>query len=461
MESQTVQIKFVPAFLPFYREKARFKFAWGGRGGSKSISFADIFELIARENRNQRILCCREIQKSINESVHTLLEDRINLHGFDDFNVQKTNINNKVSNSEFIFTGLREHNVDSIKSYQGINYCWVEEAHMVMQKSLDILIPTIREGRSEVWFSYNRDAILDPVHKLALRELKESKKMRYIWNDGQIIEWVEYRGPDAIGVFINYDGNPYFPDVLKKEMEKDKEENYNLYLHKWLGHPQPEGGDILIGPEIVMKAINRPVGEWNKLAIGVDPARYGDDESVVCHRIGYKIQPLKTFKGINTMQLSGMVINLAKQLYKISKEPITVKVDDTGIGSGVTDRLEELQDDEHRKAPVDQTFNIDIIPIVNNGTATDNDYYDYGAEMWGEMKKALKTISIPDDDELINQLTTRKYKIHSDGRIRLEKKEDMKKRGLHSPDRADALALCLAEGYTPHYGDDDIPEMGR
>ena len=210
-------------------------------------------------------------------------------------------------------------------------------------------------------------------------------------------------------------------------MEKDRDDNYSLYLHKWMGNPQPEGGDTLIPLELVMKAVKQPISPWEHFSIGVDPARYGNDESVICYREGFEIKPFLKFKGINTMKLSGMIINLAKELWAKKKDKvgaIQVKVDDTGIGAGVTDRLQEVAEIEGSK--VDKKFHIKIVPVINNGTATNNDYYDYGAQMWGEMKQELETVKIPDDDELIQQLTTRKYKLHSDGRIRLESKDDMK-----------------------------------
>ena len=104
----------------------------------------------------------------------------------------------------------------------------------------------------------------------------------------------------------------------------------------------------------------------------------------------------------------------------------------------MTDQLEEVAG----------SVGVEVMPINFGGKASDLDFADYGAQMWGEMKEALATIRIPDDAELIAQLTTRKYKLQPDGRIKLERKEEMKKRGISSPDRADALALCLARGRT-------------
>jgi len=383
--------------------------------------------------------------------VHSLLEDRIKYHNYSEFEVKKDEICNNRNGSRVAFTGLREHNVDSIKSYQGFDYCHVEEAHSITERSLGILIPTIRKDGSEFMFSYNRDMALDPVHKLFNRECAEGYNMTAVSPiDGKILRWVEYRGNDAIGLHINYDGNPFFPEVLRREMEKDKADNEMIYQHKWLGMPQPAGGDIVVPLHMVMEAVNRAVFQHRFYSIGVDPARFGDDESVVCWRDGFRVMPVIHFRGVDTMRLAGEIITLARAIYSGGyTEAIPVKIDDTGVGGGVTDRLNELQGMEQTKDVTNRTFNIEIIPIVNNGTPTEMKYINYGAEMWYTMRTSLSTVSLPNDPELITQLTTRRYKLNSDGRIELEKKDAMKKRGLNSPDRADALALCMAMGKVP------------
>ena len=451
-----IKVNLVPAFLPFYLKPKRFEFTHGGRGSAKSTSITDILLIKGRESK-LRILCTREIQKSIKDSVHTLLKDRIALYGYEDYIVTENSIKNKITDTEFLFTGLREHNITSIKSYEGIDICWIEEAQAVTQKSLDILIPTIRKAGSYLIFSYNRLNGLDPVHKLFLREChKEAVRKTFkpnfkTWKVDNTFTWYEYEGQDAIGIFINYDGNPYFPDELRKEMEKDKVDNPSLYRHKWLGEPQSQGDNTLIARERVLDAVNRQVKDWNFISFGVDPARYGDDESVIVVREGFKILPVNKFNGINTSELTGRVLRIAREYWANGyKEKIAVKVDDTGIGAGVTDQLEKAMEAEAVKDDSDKQFNIEVIPVVNNGVSNDPKYKDCGTEMWGIMGEALDTISLPDDIILVEQICTRFYKVLPDGRIKLESKDDMKKRSLTSPDRADGLALCLANdaGFT-------------
>jgi phage terminase large subunit len=435
-----IEINLVPAFLPFYQEPRRYKFAYGGRGGSKSWAFADILLVKGREQK-LRILCTREIQKSIKDSVHTLLKDRIAYYGFTDYEVLANEIRNTNSDTDFIFTGLREHNVNSIKSYEGVDICWVEEGQGVTQPSWDILTPTIRKPGSEIWVSYNRFTEADPCHSLCMAEVEDTKKMAYIYKDNEFV-WRELRGDYAIGVNINYDGNPYFPKDLLHEMERDKNEDFDLYLHKWLGEPINQSDDALIDRVSVMNAMSRTVNAWNNPHIGIDPARYGDDETVICYRIGDRVFPFKTYKKKDLVTVSGAVLDTVREMRENKtvdpNTPIKIKVDDTGIGAGVTDMLQK-----HARHYTD--LKMIVYPIVNNGKVDNKRYKDKGAAMWGCMKERLKDIQLPDDMELLSQLTTRKYVVEMDGSIRLERKKDMKKRGIHSPDRADALALCLYE----------------
>lgn len=162
-----------------------------------------------------RIVCIREVQKSIKESVKRLLEDRIQFHGVGSlFEVLESEIRGK--NGSFIhFIGMQNHTSESVKSLQGYKRAWCEEAQALSQRSIDLLRPTIREEGSELWWSFNPESEDTPIDQML-------------------------RGPqritDAIVVEANYEDNPYFPEVLRKEMEADKARDYDKYLHVWRGH---------------------------------------------------------------------------------------------------------------------------------------------------------------------------------------------------------------------------------
>jgi len=183
-----------PAKLAFLFKPKRYKVAFGGRGGAKSWGFARAL-LILGFQKPLRILCAREIQKSIRDSVHKLLSDQIIAMGLDSFyEVQQTGIKGR-NGTEFLFSGLSDQTSDSIKSFEGVDLCWIEEAQKVTRRSLDILTPTIRKDGSEIWVTFNPELDTDEVFQ------------RFVLNT-----------PDnAVVVEVNFSDNPWFPAVLEEE----------------------------------------------------------------------------------------------------------------------------------------------------------------------------------------------------------------------------------------------------
>jgi phage terminase large subunit len=235
------------------------------------------------------------------------------------------------------------------------------------------------------------------------------------------------------------------PDYCERVALKFGRES-DVYRVRVLGDFPRGNPDALIRLDEVEPAVNRKgVTDEGPIELGVDPARYGDDMSVICSRKGAKVFPFDEFGGINTTRLTGEVSKRVKELRKKFnyKETIRVKVDDTGIGAGVTDQLELIAGNED--------INIEVCPI-NFGWEGNSDYAKYAGVMWGHIKDILSEISIPEDAELISQLTSRKYTLAIDGRIVLEKKEEMKRRKLPSPDKADAIALAFDDGKTRSWG---------
>jgi len=207
-----MKIKIPEAFKELF-QKYRYKVYWGGRGGAKSWNFARALLIKAKE-KQIRILCVREIQRSIKDSVHRLLKDQIYELGLDkEFYITDKSIRH-LNGSEFIFSGLHG-NIASIKSMEGVDICWVEEAHSVSEENWLFLVPTIRKEDSEIWISFNRDRLDDPCY----------------------IKFVEGIRDNALVKKVNYYNNPYFPETLKEEMEWDKQNDYEKYLHVWEGEP--------------------------------------------------------------------------------------------------------------------------------------------------------------------------------------------------------------------------------
>jgi phage terminase large subunit len=189
-----VNVEF-PEKLGFLLTKqARYKGAKGGRGSAKSWSFARAL-LVLGSTRKLRILCTREVQKSIKQSVHKLLKDQIEAMGLTSFYRVLENEIRGSNGSEFSFSGLSDQTVDSIKSFEGCDIVWVEEAQSVSKRSWSVLIPTIRKEGSEIWLSFNPELETDETYD------------RFITNQPD----------DAIIVDMNYTDNPWFPEVLDKE----------------------------------------------------------------------------------------------------------------------------------------------------------------------------------------------------------------------------------------------------
>jgi len=187
------EVKF-PKKLRFLFHPARYKVAHGGRGSAKSWSFARAL-LVQGSRKTMRVLCAREVQKSIKQSVHTLLADQIQAIGLGWFySVTESEIRGK-SGTTFSFTGLSTHTVESIKSFEGVDIAWVEEAQTVSKRSWSILIPTIRAEGSEIWVSFNPDHINDDTYQ----------------------RFVVHPPEGAVVVQVNYTDNPWFPQVLERE----------------------------------------------------------------------------------------------------------------------------------------------------------------------------------------------------------------------------------------------------
>jgi len=201
-----------PTKLQSLFKPSRYNILYGGRGGAKSWGVARAL-LIKGLEKKIRILCTREFQKSIKDSVHKLLTDQIYSMGLESAYVVQQNAIKGRNGTEFSFEGLR-HNIANIKSYEGVDYCWVEEAQTVSKSSWDILIPTIRKEESEIWVTFNPELEDDETYQ------------RFVVNPP----------PDANVVKINWNDNPWFPEVLKQEKDYLREKDFDAYLNVWEGN---------------------------------------------------------------------------------------------------------------------------------------------------------------------------------------------------------------------------------
>lgn len=264
-----------PDKLQFLFKPSRYKVAYGGRGSGKSWGFARAL-LLQAANRPLRVLCAREIQKSIKQSVHTLLSDQIQALGLGAFyEVLEAEIRGK-NGSQFSFAGLATNTVESIKSYEGVDIVWCEEAQSISKRSWDILIPTIRKLESEIWISFNPDLDTDDTYQ------------RYVINTP----------PDAVIVKMNYYDNPWFPDVLEEERLHCKATNPD-YDNIWEGNCKAAKDGAIYANEIREaqengRVTNVPYDPMMKVHVVMDLG-WNDSMSIIlvqrglsdCRVIGY------------------------------------------------------------------------------------------------------------------------------------------------------------------------------
>lgn len=207
-----VTVKLQEVFKPLL-QPVRYKGAHGGRGSGKSHFFASYAVLRCYDEPGLRIVCVREVQRSIADSVKQLLEDKIAEFGLEHFFAITENEIRGLNGSRIVFRGMQNHTAASIKSLEGFDIAWVEEAQTISQKSLDLLTPTIRKKGSQLWFSWNPENEDDPVDVLLRKNPPD----------------------DAVVLQVNWDDNKYFPDELRADMERDRKRDPDKYAHIWEG----------------------------------------------------------------------------------------------------------------------------------------------------------------------------------------------------------------------------------
>jgi len=406
-----MNVEIARAFQELLTAKARYKMFYGGRAGGKSFAFADALLTLAT-SKTLLIACVREVQSSIKDSVYKLIADRILFYGLDCYRLYEDRIVNLKNRSKFIFKGIMEHNAQNIKSLEGVDICWVEEAQKISAKAWEVLDPTIRKPGAEIWLSLNREEECDPVWKaLALKP-----------------------SADTIIRKVNYYDNPYCPEEMKKLALKAKAEDYSAYLHVWEGEPRREAGNHLIGREAVYRAMENEVifsGEAMPLIAGLDVARFGDDKTALCLRQGRRVISFQTFMKLDVVQVAHLAAGVIAE-----KKPARFCLDAGGLGAGVYDVL------------VSEGMG-ETVFAVNFGERAENPerYVNRRAEMWariGEWLNSPLPVSLPKYDGLLEDLTAPLKTFDGVGRLQLEAKAEIKKRLGRSTDVGDALALTFA-----------------
>lgn len=254
MSVAAISAQFSEFFQPLFVSK-RYKVYYGGRSAGRSWGFARALLLLGTQ-RPLRILCVRELQNSISDSVHKLLSDQIEALGLSRFYTVLQSRIEGANGTSFSFDGIK-NNVNKIKSYEGIDICWVEEGNKVSKNSWGVLIPTIRKHGSEIWITFNPELDVDYTFVRFIKDVDLARispdRARELFSSaadlspmlGQVLE-----SADSIVVKMTYRDNPWLTDAIRGEIENDKRKDFDHYLHIWEGHTKQVLEGVVFAKEL-------------------------------------------------------------------------------------------------------------------------------------------------------------------------------------------------------------------
>lgn len=408
----------IPKKIPF-RLPSEYKGLYGSwwrhaviEGGRYSLKSHTIGRFLLLKTRREkiRVVCLRQFMKNIGDSSYQLLIDLIEQYHFIDFVWTKDTITNMMTGSTIIFKGLDRNVETTIKSLEGVDIAWVDEAQTITMKSLRILVPTIRKPGSKIIYTMNRLTDLDPVISYFITD----PPRKDVWH----LE-VDYRIAQKYG---------WLSSEILYEIEQARQNHPEDYAHDYLGKALSQSDRNIISAAQVVEAMGREGDDEGAVEIGVDVARLGGDRTVFVKRKGLKEVARKAFTKKRTTEVCDLLEDFAGQ-----DKSVLIKVDDTGVGGGVTDEM------------LARGYN--IMPINFGAKAADPDKYpNLISEAWFYLQSVIDEISIANDKDLLVELSNREWKMDTKGRRKVESKDDYKKRGFRSPDLADATILCF---YTP------------
>ncbi len=382
----------------------------GGRGGGKT-QFVGRFFLYLAEKYKVRVVCGRETQNSINESVYALLADLIRTYQLN-FEIQSQKITSRTTDSPINFRGFREQGAFNIQGMEGIDLVWIDEAQALKKDTIDVLIPTIRKDNAKIFFTMNRHLYNDPAYA------------NFVNRD------------DCLHIHLNYDENPFCTEALKKEALECKKLNEKDFNHIWLGQPLDQSEDALFSMSDfengrVNAHLLRP-GYGLRVA-GFDIARMGNDKSS-----GFIFQQMGALhweeifcdewekKDLN--YTTGRILTTCNEF---NVDMAAIDID--GLGSGPFDTLNKGRGLDYfvgfRNPPIGYLENKDFANV-----RTLNAY-----KLKDSMVKGHRHIKNP---KAIEELLTLRYTFDHNQRRILVSKQKMKSDGFVSPNIADSVIMA-------------------
>lgn len=442
-----------PALEQFWLTPARNRVLYGGRNSTKSWD-AGGFACFLADNYKLRILCVRQFQNKIEESVYALLKVQINRFGLAPrFDIQRNKIYNRRTGSEFMFYGLWR-SIDEIKSLEGIDILWIEEAHNLTAEQWETLEATIRKDFSQVWIIFNPKLASDFVYK------------RFVVNPP----------PDTVVRHINYTENAFLSDVSRRIIEDKKLNDPEGYQHIYLGVPRENDDSVIIKRSWVMAAIDAhltlkidPVGSKR---MGFDIADSGLDKCANIYAHGWVALWADLWKA----QEDELLKSCTRTYMAARERSASIIYDSIGVGAAAGAKFGEINkvgDDETIRVSYNKfnagggVFQPD--KIYYEGTKNKDMFSNIKAQAWwlladrfrntynavthGQKFNIDQMISISSKishlELLIDELTTPKRDYDQNGRVQVESKKDLAKRLVPSPNMADALVMAFAPGIVP------------
>lgn len=417
--------------------KVRHRVLYGGRASSKSWEFAGMAAAIADQYQT-RFLCVRRFQNKIKESVHTLISAQINNFGFNGFDVRATDIQHD-NGSEFVFYGI-ERNVDEIKSFEGADILWIEEAHNLTAEQWKILKPTIRKEGSEIWISFNPKLITDFVYQRFIVNPPKSCRVR----------------------LVNYTDNPFLSETAKADIEEMKAEDIEEHDHVYLGVPRSDDDQAIIKRSWLEAAVDAHLKLGMDLTgartVGYDVADSGEDKNATITANGSIAFGVDEWKA-GEDELKESALRAWSRV-----EGGRLIYDSIGVGAHVGSTLKDIGAKNYSKfnaggAVVDPKA--EYSPKVKNGekfenvkaqawrSVADRLRNTYNAVNKGAEYPASELISIDSEgigkllERLKTELSTPRVRYSKRGLDMVETKEELKRREIPSPNLADAFVMAM------------------
>ena len=402
-KQQTFQVA-TPKLKLLY-EKHRYKFLSGGRMSTKSWGAAQGITHYTN-NYFTRVLCCREIQKSIKDSSKKLIEDTIDRMGlYSQYRILNDAIIHRTTKSEVLFAGLWR-NYDSIKSMEDISICWIEEAENLQEESFNAVEPTImRNQGAEMWFTWNPKYASDFIQKLVLDP-------KYL---------------NKVHQHFTYEDNPYLPEQTVDSIGEMKRLDPDLYKYIYLGEPLGEDYNTFITPVMIKESNERTPYETSEVIVaGLDPARFGDDSTAIVIRKGNTILHHDQVKKMDNIDVAEWAID---KCVSYNVESLVVDCDNL---AGVYDFIRSK-----RNAFRLFEFHGAYSPEKPERCA------NMRAEVWDHMRDWIRETGKLPKSQDFDELTQITYFYNNKNVIQLESKEQMRRRGVPSPNLGDALAYTF------------------